>query len=265
MSYENKVKLHYLGQVTKKGLDKESTMPDHYVRKKEIETILETLGAMNNKDLNILEVGCGNGVLLNELYKNGYKFVSGIDFLAEFVKLSKSRGLPYDIEVGDIRSLNFKDSSYDVVVAERVIINLLDLEHQNKAFSEIRRVIKKNGFFIMFEALEDAWINSNNAREEFGLPKIPMASQNRWFKKGELEKFISKRFELVSEINNKRLQPHNVLSSHYFMTRVFHSVIVNSLKGNVKERNTHFSNFFSELLPPIGNYAPVQFFCLKAI
>lgn len=265
MSYENKVKSHYLGQVAEKGLDKESTMPDHFVRKKEIETILETLEAMNDKSLNILEIGCGNGVLLNELHKNGYKSVTGIDFLDEFVKLSKSRDLPYDIKVGDIRSLDFGDTSFDVVIAERVIINLLDLEHQNKAFSEIRRVTKKNGYFIMFEALEDAWINSNNAREEFGLSKIPMASQNRWFKKGELEKFITKRFEVINEINGKRLQPHNVLSSHYFMTRVFHSVITNSLKGDIKERNTHFSNFFSELLPPNGNYAPVQFFCLKSI
>ena len=99
MSYENKVESHYLVQIAEKGLDKESTMPDHFVRKKEIETILETLEAMNDKGLNILEIGCGNGVLLNELHKNGYKSVTGIDFLDEFVKLSKSRDLPYDIKV----------------------------------------------------------------------------------------------------------------------------------------------------------------------
>jgi len=265
MSYENIVKKHYLKQISEKGLTKESTMPDHFVRKKEIETILETLSALNNKDLRILEIGCGNGVLLNELHNNNYTSVTGIDFLEEFVKLSKSRDLPYNIEVGDVRALQFEDSSYEVVIAERVIINLLDQGHQNKVFSEVRRVLKKDGHFIMFEALEDGWINSNNAREEFGLSKIPMASQNRWFKSGELEDFIKKRFEIVHEINGFKLQTNNVLSSHYFMTRVVHSVITNSLSGNVKERNTHFAKFFSELLPPQGNYAPVQFFCLRAI
>jgi len=265
MSYEDIVKTHYLGQVSEKGLNPESTMPDHFVRKKEIQIILETLATFNKKSIKILEIGCGNGVLLNELYKNNYTSVTGIDFLEEFVKLSKSRNLPYNIEVGDVRSLKFDSDSYDVVIAERVIINLLDQEHQNKAFSEVRRVLKKQGHFIMFEALEDAWINSNNAREELGLSKIPMASQNRWFKDGELDKFINKRFEIIKEINGHKLQPANVLSSHYFMTRVVHAALTNSLKDNVKMRNTHFSKFFSELLPPQGNYAPVQFYCLKAI
>jgi SAM-dependent methyltransferase len=265
MSYEDIVKLHYLGQVSEKGLDAESTMPDHFVRKKEIETILETLAAINNKSLKILEIGCGNGVLLNELHKNGYKYVTGIDFLDEFVKLSQSRGLPYDIRLGDARNLDFESSAYDVVIAERVIINLLKSEDQNKAFSEVRRVIKKNGYFIMFEALEDAWINSNEAREEFGLSKILMASQNRWFKNGELENFINGRFLIINEINKKKLQPKNLLSSHYFMTRVLHAAITNLMTEGTDKRNTHFSRFFSELIPPNGNYAPVQFFCLKAI
>jgi len=265
MSYENIVKSHYLKQVLEKSLDAESTMPDHYVRSKEIETILETLSAINSKDIKILEIGCGNGILLNELNKKNFKSVIGIDFLKEFVELAKTRNLPYKIEVGDIKELQFEDSYFDVVVSERVIINLMDLDHQNKAFSEVRRVLKKNGHFIMFEALEDAWINSNMARQEFGLTKIPMASQNRWFKSGELENFIHKRFEIINQINGKKLQPKNVLSSHYFMTRVVHAAITSSLSGEIKERNTHFSKFFSELLPPHGNYAPVQFYCLKAI
>ena len=265
MSYENIVKSHYLGQVSEKGLHSDSTMPDHYVRKKEIETILETLSTINRKDIKILEIGCGNGTLLNELNKKNFKSVIGIDFLEEFVELSKSRNLPYKIEAGDVRELHFEDSYFDVIISERVIINLLNLDHQNKAFSEVRRVLKKHGYFIMFEALEDAWINSNEARQEFGLTKIPMASQNRWFKSGELENFIDKRFEIINEINGKKLQPKNILSSHYFMTRVIHAAITSSSSEKIKERNTHFAKFFSELLPPHGNYAPVQFYCLKAI
>ena len=265
MNYEDIVKLHYLSQVSEKGLDAESTMPDHFVRKKEIETILETLSFLNKKDLKILEIGCGNGVLLNELYKNNYTSVTGIDFLEEFVKLSKSRNLPYEVKVGDVRSLQFDNESFDVLISERVIINLLDKEHQSKAFSEVRRVLKKKGYFIMFEASEDAWINSNNAREEFGLSKVPMPSQNRWFKENELDSFIDKRFKIIKEINRQKLQPSNVLSSHYFMSRVVHAAIIKSLAGDIALRNTHFTRFFSELLPPQGNYAPVQFYCLEAI
>ena len=90
--------------------------------------------------------------------------------------------MPYDISLGDVRSLKF-DCYFDVVITERVIINLKDFEHQNKAFRK-KRVLKHGGHFVMFEAYEDAWLNTNEACSEFGLGPIPMAKQNIGLKKG---------------------------------------------------------------------------------
>ncbi len=60
----------------------------------------------------------------------------------------------------------------------------------------------------------------------------------------------------------------NIVKSHYLgqvSEKRLDSKSTSSLSSNVKKRNTHFSRFFSELLPPQGNYAPVQFYCLKEI
>jgi ubiquinone/menaquinone biosynthesis C-methylase UbiE len=266
MSYEDEVKLHYRGQVNSVGLSGESTMPDHVVREKEISAILNTLSLLGGNDLRILEIGCGNGTLLHELHNHGYSKVTGIDFLEEFVKLAKSRNLPYEIYEGDVRSLQFEDSHFDVVITERVIINLKNSEHQSKAFSEIQRVLKPDAHFIMLEAFEDAWLNLNEARSEFGLDPIPMAGQNRWFKEGEIKSYTKERFIQKMEVNGSKLPSQNLLSSHYFMSRVVHSVLVETLKGKeVKERNTHFAKFFGGVLAPYGNYAPVQYCCFQKL
>ena len=266
MSYEDEVKSHYREQVSHARLSGESTMPDHVVREKEIEAILQTLSLFGRKDMRILEIGCGNGMLLNELHNNGYTNCTGIDFLEEFVDLARSRELPYEISLGDVRSLQFEDFFFDIVIAERVIINLKDFEHQNKAFGEVQRVLKHGGHFVMFEAYEDAWLNTNEARSEFGLGPIPMAKQNRWFKEGEMDLLIADRFQKITEVNGTALPPENLLSSHYFMSRVVHSVLAETLKNDeVKERNTHFTRFFGEVLPPHGNYAPVKYSCMRRI
>jgi len=266
MNYEDDVKNHYRGQVERVGLSSESTMPDHVVRDREIEAILYSLSLLGDKNINILEIGCGNGVLLDILHKNGYKNCVGIDFLEEFVGLARSRKLPFKIELGDIRSLKFQDESFDVVISERVIINLKDKAHQFQAFGEIRRVLRSSGHLVLFEAYEDALDNINEARSEFGLKPIPMAGQNRWFKPGELDEFISGRFQKINEIGGVLLPSENLLSSHYFISRVIHAFLIEmSGQDVVKERNSHFSKFFGGILPPHGNYSPVKYSCLQCV
>ena len=271
MSETELVKQHYLDQARALGKAPESTMPDKIVRAREIEAILTTLKTIAaGKPLRILEIGCGNGTLLDELARAGYRDVVGVDFLPEFVELAKSRGLPFDIRVGDICALPFNDAEFDVVLSERVIINVKDQQGQHTAFHEVRRVLKDGGYIVMIEALEDAWHNLNSARNEFGLEPIPMPAQNRWFKAGELEDYTAGIFSEVTRIQDSTVTPRNFLSSHYFMTRVMHALFWELRKQGPDQfegpvRNTHFAQFFALALPPVGNYAPVQFVCMKAV
>lgn len=67
----------------------------------------------------ILDVGCGNGAILNRLSKydkNKYKLLMGIDISKEalqYVKTQKVRG--------DISKLPFKNSSFDLIICTEVI------------------------------------------------------------------------------------------------------------------------------------------------
>ncbi len=271
MSYEQEVQEHYRQQVKSEGLEETSTMPDLVVREKELEAIFHTLQALfgDRKDCRILEIGCGNGGLLEKLHKAGYTELTGMDYLPEFVELANSRRLPAVVSVGDARALEYADDSFDVVIAERVIINLKDSEHQRQAFMELHRVLRKPGYAILIEGFEDAWVQSNAARAEFGLPQVPMPAQNRWYKEGEVENWIAGKMRIITEANGIALTPRNFLSSHYFMSRVVHSMLTH-LRAQAPdhfaapERNSHFARFFGTVLPPHGNYAPVQFLCLRA-
>jgi SAM-dependent methyltransferase len=272
MSYVDSVKNHYIGEAIAHGKALESTMPDSVVRAKELEAIQRTLELISKEGNapRILEIGCGNGTLLEQLFKAGYRDVVGIDFLPEFVELAKSRSLGFDIRVADVKDLPFSNAEFDVIVGERVIINLKDREHQRQAFQQLRRVLKPGGYLVMIEAFEDAWHNLNAARTELGLFPIPMASQNRWFQRGELEFFIEGIFTPVTQIAGQVLTPRNFLSSHYFISRVVHALLLEIRKNcpdcfNGEVRNSHFTQFFGTLLPPHGSYAPVQFLCFKAI
>lgn len=64
----------------------------------------------------ILEIGCGNGWLMELLVGKGFCRVKGIDISEEQVQLAKSRGV--DAEVSDVfEFLSTKENSFDVIIA----------------------------------------------------------------------------------------------------------------------------------------------------
>ena len=58
------------------------------------EQLHETLIKHNyNQDTEILDLGCGTGLVVEHLYKLGYKNVDGIDISEEMLKLSEAKGV----------------------------------------------------------------------------------------------------------------------------------------------------------------------------
>jgi SAM-dependent methyltransferase len=247
-------------------------MADRLIRSREIDAILSTLAAITDeleRAPRILEVGCGNGTLLERLHEAGYREVVGTDHLDEFVALAVSRGLPFEIRQADVRHLPFGSSRFDAVVSERVLVNLRDPLHQGAALAEIRRVLRGGGYAVFVEAFEDALHELNAARAEVGLGPLPMWPQNRWFRPGEMERFSEGIFAPVDEIGRHRLVPRNFLSTHYFVSRVLHPLLLD-LRASLPDRfegpvrNTRFVEMLSSVLPAHGNYASIQFVCLRA-
>lgn len=89
------------------------------------------------KDSKIIDVGCGEGVFVENLKGNGYNIL-GID------KNYSSK----DVIRGSIFSLPFKENQFDVVLCLDVIEHV-NLTEQENSLKEIYRIIKPHGMLIM--------------------------------------------------------------------------------------------------------------------
>lgn len=100
----------------------------------------------------ILDAGCGTGFLLQELQKTSQAW--GVDSSQEALNYCCQRGLQ-DIKKGDILALPFENNSFEVVL----LLDVLEhIEDDNRALKEVYRVLKKEGFAIIFvPAFQSLW------------------------------------------------------------------------------------------------------------
>ena len=89
------------------------------------------------KGKRILDVGCGEGILVEEYRKKGYD-IEGVDpnYESDFVK------------IGEVTDLEYEDNSFDVILLLDVLEHI-PYDKQYIALKEIKRVLKKGGLFLM--------------------------------------------------------------------------------------------------------------------
>lgn len=105
------------------------------------------------KSDSILDVGTGTGIMAKALLGK-CKRVVAVDNSRSVVNAFESNS-SIDIRLQDVRKLSFKSHSFDKVVVRMVMHHVLaDIE---KAFSEIKRVLKQNGVFFLFEGVPPSY------------------------------------------------------------------------------------------------------------
>ena len=257
-TYEETVTKHYEQVAEQHGLSETSTMEDATTRRKEIEAITTVLDKLVQKCSHLLEIGCGNGVLLDAL-RTRYPALklTGRDFSQPMVELAQSRDLANcDVAYGDVRSLDFQGGTFDLVIGERVVINLMDREHQWQALAEIARVLRPGGYYLCIEAFKDGLDCLNEARAELGLEPNVEAYHNLWFEEAGFREELAKHFEVIDSQSLAGV-PQHFLSSYYFISRVVYPAVT---RTDIKY-NTHFVRFFADQSPR-GTYSPIQLFVL---
>lgn len=120
------------------------------------ERLIDTVGLLGNE--NVLDVGCGRGLLLNGMARRlseGKSF--GIDIWRNVDQSGNSPEATLanakaeevadrvEIRTADMRDLPFPDKSMDVVVSSLAIHNVPDRDGRAKAIREIVRVLKPKG------------------------------------------------------------------------------------------------------------------------
>lgn len=172
----------------------------------------------------VADIGCGDGLATLE-YAKKVKKCTGIE-RSDFL-LSKARGAAertglanIKFKKGDILSLDIKEE-FDVIVTQRLLINLLSWEEQKRGLLNIYNALKPGGRYIMIENTTDSANALNEMRFEVGLTPIPQHWHNRFFDYKKLEQFIEGKFQILKVWD---------LGLYYFLTRVYSQMFA-SFKG----------------------------------
>tara|TARA_B100001287_G_C22588328_1_gene484410 strand:- start:213 stop:1013 length:801 start_codon:yes stop_codon:yes gene_type:complete len=258
-SYDKIIKEHY-DSVAKADKDSaSSTMSNNFIRQSETDFIVNQIHLYLSKhklvdnDISFIDIGCGNGYTLDEL-SSSFKFdFHGIELTESLRKIANDRLGNQGIRVsrGDIRrSDDLPQKKFQILLCQRVLINLLDKNDQEEALNNLISLVKKGGLLIFIECFNESLDNLNKIRESFLLDPMKPSHHNLY---------------LANDIlNNERLAifndtQKNFLSMHYFVSRVLHPLYLNY--NNLPfERNSEFVNKLTKSLPVnIGEYSPLKF------
>jgi ubiquinone/menaquinone biosynthesis C-methylase UbiE len=94
------------------------------------------------KGLDLLEVGCGTGLILDQLVGQ-CRSAKGVDLSPGMLEKAKERGL--DVVQGSATELPFPDNSFDVVCSYKVLAHVPEIE---KAMAEMLRVTRPRGYVL---------------------------------------------------------------------------------------------------------------------
>lgn len=120
------------------------------------------IGSLINDGESVLDLGCGPGWNLEHFREYGphISAYKGTDLSLRFVRVASKRpGNQGNFEVGDIRDVNEKEDSWDVVILQDV------LEHTNgyeKPVREALRVARKRVIVVFWRQMENVVTKTND-------------------------------------------------------------------------------------------------------
>jgi SAM-dependent methyltransferase len=250
---------HYKKVAKSQGLLGTSTIQDPVIRDAEIDFFLKSIQkfgkAKGHFNFSVLDIGCGNGILLSKIKENFPTLeLYGMEFSPDLLRLAKSRKLDgVNFFHGDARLEESYPKKFDVILSERSIINILEAREQKKALYNIADSLVVGGMYFQSESYFEPLVNLNRARREMKLDNIEPSKHNRFLRE----------FNILALRDHKNLVetdsvlPSNYLSTHFFVSRILHQLI-RPEGGKVKY--SHLVSFMSEGFGPgVGNYSPILF------
>jgi ubiquinone/menaquinone biosynthesis C-methylase UbiE len=160
----------------------------------------------------LLDVGCAEGVEVNEFRKLGLK-ADGVDTKEDFISKAQKRFPEANFVVGSAEKLPFKDQSYDIIFS----INTLFYTDVEKSLPEFCRVLKKGGRGVVSFDTEIFNLDEANAFHSDSIE--------------HLEKVLEKSGAKIEEIGEveERIDGKPFRHKH-----TFHKVIFNNRSDRIK-------------------------------
>lgn len=105
----------------------------------------------------ILDVGCGYGRTLDELYRAGWRDLIGIDFSEGMIQRGRAEYPYLDLRVkADAKRIDLPDKSVDAVIVFAVLTCIRADAEQERFIAEIRRVLRPGGILYVNDFLLNA-------------------------------------------------------------------------------------------------------------
>lgn len=105
------------------------------------------------KEAAILDIGCGYGRTLNELYQSGYHKLTGIDFSKEMIARGRKQFPHLDLRIKENAKIDLPAQSADAVILFAVLTCIHQNTAQQELITEILRVLKPGGILYINDFL----------------------------------------------------------------------------------------------------------------
>lgn len=149
----------------------------------------------------IIDIGCGAG------HQTAFLGATGIDHDPQALKIAKKHFPKTKFILGDItQKLPFKKNSVDALVCSNVLEHLTN-KGREKFFAEAKKILKKDGVFILSYVDLSHWMNHLLASliPDYGI-KDPTHLVS--WSIPEFKKYISRHFQIIKE---KKVSPYGRL------------------------------------------------------
>jgi ubiquinone/menaquinone biosynthesis C-methylase UbiE len=121
----------------------EEVLYKHIIHTSRVEQILDYTAKIQGK---VLDIGCFDGYITEQIVKQGDKEVIGMDRWEEAMQITRSRGIKTVWGDMDDPNMPFADNYFDCVVAADVLNSVFD---PDAVMEEITRVLKPKGKLII--------------------------------------------------------------------------------------------------------------------
>ena len=181
------------------------------------------------KNKSILEVGCGNAILLKKLISKKPKFYLGTEFVKELTEHNRKKIKKKNIyfENLDMTLVNKKSFSrkFDYILSKRAVQNVLSKKLQLTSIDNLGFFLNKGGKMLMMQSSINALKNINKYRDIFNLHKIIPPWHNLYLDDNVLKNHKFKN------VNLKKIE--NFTSNFYFITRIIYAAYAKLKKTKV--------------------------------